>query len=725
MRNGSSLIPRSSFLIPLLLALWSLLFRGFDGGRWSDIPIVKSFVDPRLYVHDPFVYSLHEGTPAAFSYQLIAAVVRLMPGPPIEWPLFLLYLPTSVASLALLYRIALHLVGDRQSAVLFLFLYVAGFRLITVGSTVLHAAELTPAFLALPLQLGAIYALLRRRHALVGLLAGLALDVHAPTSSYVCAALGLVYVSQIRAMGIMSDLTAAALMLLAAAPTLAGTLSRHTDTLPGWALQLAKIELATDLSVTVNWDRVALRVRNVFGLATLFTAMLAIRDDRDRRTVLALFGAVAVLCGIAFVFIDLSLRGAISTLVARLQFPRSAWLINMFGLIYLAHYLRAAWTAGRLPRTTIVVLVAAMLASPSDFAADDPIWLCAVALLVAAELVQRWLAPDRRQLAFHMLSWLSLASIAGLAGARLLGRRVWVLDFDYALRAAAMSVVLMAGWLLAWQLQKRLDPRAATAAGLAVALAGAFAVRGSTDWLFELRHRGGLSAAAEFQEWARTQTPTDSVFLILPSEPNNESFYKNAERALYLTRERANQAVYFREHNFEFRDRVQALGVSDVLRYREELDPAYRRLTEERVRDLAGEYGVTHFVPARAAEFSFPIVYQKGGWTVYEVSGRGLGSGPVPRSLIAEPRTLIPYVQSPAVLVGAVELVAAFGQPAVEGIEAAQASTPGDDDGRTILRDQVDHLGGRERSGIDAGPGGVGEGRDDHPPGAEGGVRVV
>src|SRR6266542_3899067 len=639
MRNGSSLIPRSSFLIPLLLALWSLLFRGFDGGRWSDIPIVKSFVDPRLYVHDPFVYSLHEGTPAAFSYQLIAAVVRLMPGPPIEWPLFLLYLPTSVASLALLYRIALHLVGDRQSAILFLFLYVAGFRLITVGSTVLHAAELTPAFLALPLQLGAIYALLRRRHALVGLLAGLALDVHAPTSSYVCAALGLVYVSQIRPFGIRSDLTAAALMLLAAAPTLAGTLSRHTDTLPGWALQLAKIELATDLSMTVNWDRVALRVRNVFGLATLFTAMLAIRDDRDRRTVLAL--------------------------------------------------------------------------------------LCAVALLVAAELVQRWLAPDRRQLAFHMLSWLSLASIAGLAGARLLGRRVWVLEFDYALRAAAMSVVLLAGCLLAWQLQKRLDPPAATAAGLAVALAGAFAVRGSTDWLFELRHRGGLSAAAEFQEWARTQTPTDSVFLILPSEPNNESFYKNAERALYLTRERANQAVYFREHNFEFRDRVQALGVSDVLRYREELDPAYRRLTEERVRDLAGEYGVTHFVPARAAEFSFPIVYQKGGWTVYEVSGRGLGSGPVPRSLIPEPRTLIPYVQSPAVLVGAVELVAAFGQPAVEGIEAAQASTPGDDDGRAILRDQVDHPGGRERSGIDAGPGGVGEGRDDHPPGAEGGVRVV
>ena len=54
------------------MALWSLLFRGFDGGRWSDIPIFKSFVDPSLYVNDPFVYALHDGTPAAYTYRFIA-----------------------------------------------------------------------------------------------------------------------------------------------------------------------------------------------------------------------------------------------------------------------------------------------------------------------------------------------------------------------------------------------------------------------------------------------------------------------------------------------------------------------------------------------------------------------------------------------------------------------------------------------------------------------------
>ncbi len=183
-----------------------------------------------------------------------------------------------------------------------------------------------------------------------------------------------------------------------------------------------------------------------------------------------------------------------------------------------------------------------------------------------------------------------------------------------------MVGVLAVAWLVARLLRERTSARGALVAGLALGLVGAFAVRGSADWLYQARHRGGLAAAAEFQEWVRARTPKDSVFLILPSEPNNDSFYENAERAVYLVRERANQAVYFREHNDEFRDRVLALGVSDVLRYREELDSAYRRLTEARVRELAARFGVTHFVPARAGDYTFPVVYRQGGWTVYEVS---------------------------------------------------------------------------------------------------------
>src|SRR5581483_8420934 len=124
--------------------------------------------------NDPFVYALHNGTPAAYTYRLIAAVIALLAPLPLDWALFLLFVPASIASLSLLYLIARQLGADRVGAVLFLLLYVAGFRLLTVGSTILGSAELTPAYLALPLQLGALLALLRERHAAAGALAGLA-----------------------------------------------------------------------------------------------------------------------------------------------------------------------------------------------------------------------------------------------------------------------------------------------------------------------------------------------------------------------------------------------------------------------------------------------------------------------------------------------------------------------------------------------------------------------
>src|SRR3954464_11954931 len=109
---------REALAIGSLLTAWSLLFRGFEGGRWSDIPIFKSFVDPRLYVNDPFVQALHEGTPAAYTYQFIAAVIGGLPWLPLDGALLLLFLPASIASLALAYLIARQLVGDRLSAVL-------------------------------------------------------------------------------------------------------------------------------------------------------------------------------------------------------------------------------------------------------------------------------------------------------------------------------------------------------------------------------------------------------------------------------------------------------------------------------------------------------------------------------------------------------------------------------------------------------------------------------
>src|SRR5262249_35039052 len=139
---------REAFGVGLLGLALSLALRGFAGARWSDLPIIKSFADPCLYRQDPFVMALHDGSPAAYPYQLIAALARLFSDWPLNGVLFGLYVPVTVLALALLYRIAWRLTGDRSAALVFLALYVAGYRLVTVGSAILHSGELTPQTLA-------------------------------------------------------------------------------------------------------------------------------------------------------------------------------------------------------------------------------------------------------------------------------------------------------------------------------------------------------------------------------------------------------------------------------------------------------------------------------------------------------------------------------------------------------------------------------------------------
>lgn len=613
---------RQAALVGLLGLLCSLGLRGFAGARWSDLPIIKSFVDERLYRQDPFIMALHDGTPAAYAYQIIAALARLAPGIPLDWLLFGLYLPVTIAALALLYRIATRLTGSPAAALLFIALYVAGYRLVTIGSAILHSAELTPQTLALPLQLGAIEALLVGRLPLAGLLMGLAFNLHAPTSVYLAAALGVYELLWLRSLGWRAVGLSLGLLALAAAPTIIGSLLLHSDQLPLWALNLARAELATDISFTINFSSRGAIAYNVLGLALGAVALRTLAGSSGptnvgRRMVWSFLLAVGLMCLGALLFFDLWPKSPLSTLVARLQLPRAAWMLNLFGLLGVASYLVQGWRTGSLPRPLGLLLLAPMLLAPPDFIPLDPLLVVAVPLVVAQAALPAgcgarflWWAP-----------WI-LAAGCGVAGIVKLELRE--LDFELSLRSALVFGALALAWGLALLLRRRglaLAWASATAAGLA--LLAAIGVQQTDNWLYVSAHKGGLQAAADFQEWARTQTPVDSVFLILPSEPNNSSFYENAERAVFLVRERANQAVYFRAHSLEFERRVRALGIEQPLRYRAELDPAYRRLTEEQVRQLGRDFGVTYFVPARAGSFSFPIAYQDGGWTAYFVGGGG------------------------------------------------------------------------------------------------------
>lgn len=603
---------REALAAAALLTVWSLALRGYEAARWSDAPIIKSFADPRLYRQDPFIMALHDGTPAAYPYQLIAAVVRLMPSFSLDQALLVLYLPATIAALALLYRIGLLLSDSRAATLAFLVLYVAGFRLLTVGSAVLHSAETTPQTLALPLQLGALYALLVGRLALAGLLMGVAFNLHAPTTVYLAGALGVYELLSLRRLGAARVALSVGLVALAGAPTIVGSLLQHSDQLPLWALNLAKAELATDTSLTTHFSSRPLIVYNLTGMALVALAWWSAPPGLGRRATLLLSLSVALMCLGALLFFDLSLRTPLSTLVARLQLPRSAWILNVFGLLYLARYLASGWRTNSVPRPLVLLLVAAMLAARPDFLPLDPLLIGASLLVLVNQLVSRpavgrfcWWAP-----------W-GLVLTGALAGAAKLEFKGF--DFELSQRTAIIFAGLALGWAVYAALSRRGWSAARAAPALALGLLAAIAVRQVDDLQYASAHKGGLRAAAEFQRWVRTETPVDSVFLLLPSEPNNNTFYENAERAVFLVRERANQAVYFRAHSFEFERRVRAFGIEQPLRYREELDPAYRRLTEDRIRQLAQEFGVTHFVPARAGSFSFPVVYQSGGWTVFEV----------------------------------------------------------------------------------------------------------
>jgi len=599
-----------------IFTLWSVAFRGFDGGRWSDIPIFKSFMDPELYKMDPFITALHDGTPAAFTYQTVGVLARAFG---LETTLTLLFIPASVASIAVLYQLARDVTGERLAAAFFLLCYVASFRLLTVGSTILHSAETTPAFLALPFQVGGLLAAFRGRHWLAGLLLGLGLDVHAPTTILIALGVGAIWLALIPRIGIRQPLIGGLVLLLAGAPAIVGSLGQHTDALPLWALYLAKAELATDISTATAFETWHLRLRNLIGAALLVTAFLCAPPKRNRLELLALAVGSLLMCLAALIFFDISLKTPLSTMIARLQFPRSVWLVNVFGLMLLAGLIVQSWRGNTVPRWLLAALTASLLLSPRDFIPWEPIWPVSASLIIGLLVVRRFI-PRFSKPATMLAAVVLAATIAAVFFASLTGRRINDIDISQGVLVDGLSILAVSLVLLLPRFSHVAPSQRTTVIGAAVVLTGALVLARFETWQYQRSHAGGLRAADEFQAWARTSTPVDSVFLTLPSEPNNDNFYKLSERALYLVRERANQAVYFPRHNEEFRLRLEALGIDDPVAYKSDLDRAYRRLDESQLRRLARDFGVTHFVPARAVDLPFPIVYQSGGWTVYEVS---------------------------------------------------------------------------------------------------------
>src|SRR5205814_4325212 len=136
--------------------------------------------------------------------------------------LLAVYLPATVAALALLYALAWAYFRRHATALLAVALYLAGTRILSVGSPALHSAEMTPQVLALPLELAALLCLLRDRPLPAGLLLGLAFNLHAPLGGQLGLLFGGWLLLRGRELGSRRALGAALAALGAAAPTLLG-----------------------------------------------------------------------------------------------------------------------------------------------------------------------------------------------------------------------------------------------------------------------------------------------------------------------------------------------------------------------------------------------------------------------------------------------------------------------------------------------------------------------
>ncbi len=620
---------REAALAGIAATIASFLLYGYHGARWVDAPIIRSFMDPALYAGDPFVAPFHALTPASIPYRLLAAGAGLISADRLEIGLLLFYLPATFASLTLLYAIAMALFGNRATALIVLALYLGGTRLLSIGSPAIHSAEMTPQVLALPLELGAILALLRARWTLSGALFGLAFNLHAPVGAQLGLLFGgwlLLLLLAALSAGVWRPLAmlsfpmlwrAAGVALLAASPTLVGALLGHLRPLEPWEIELALATTGSDLSVARSFDSRALALSNLLGIAFLVLLAMRVKPSQGGGLVTYLIGGSALLLLFGALAVDLLSIPALTTVALRLNIARASWLPNLLGLLLLADYVRLAWQANRPPRPLVLALIGAALATPNDVLPLEPLWQIALALTLGYELAMaRWPAVEAR------LRWLAIGLIV-LAGVVLLALGLRgtamgnTLNASLSLAALGYAVLIGAAIVVASRLPLAAHRRQWGLIGLlAVAFLAVAVTRNLNGWLNPIS--AGEQPAEDVIAWART-TPTDSQFLIHPNDPFALEFLRRADRRVFVVREGANHGLYFPENNREFARRLNALGISDPLDFQDQFDEAYDDLSEDDVRAIAREFEVRYFIRPPGSRFNFPSAFRADKYTVYQV----------------------------------------------------------------------------------------------------------
>lgn len=227
-------ITQRPWAVSLFLLLIFLAVNGYKFG-WDDqhleLPLLKSLIDPTLYVGDYYVESLKKNF-ASFLYPLLAEVISLEQ---ISSAYFLLYLLSRYFFLYWIYKLWLYIIGERSKA----FICTLSFVYVVRVSEFLYQTFSHQEF-AFGIIFAGIYYFFKERFLLAALILGLAANFHALYSGFPMFFIFVYLVLNIKKHGFKNLVLSTLIFLVGAVPFLIWSFKRY---LSGYVAPGPEIEL--------------------------------------------------------------------------------------------------------------------------------------------------------------------------------------------------------------------------------------------------------------------------------------------------------------------------------------------------------------------------------------------------------------------------------------------------------------------------------------------------
>jgi hypothetical protein len=563
-------------VLATLLALVSTTVVGYrfgDSNHGITVPILQRLMDRSLYPGDVMVATA-EGFPTVF-YRLLAAVLpgtRFIPA-----AFFALYVASMAATFAAVWRIG-RWAGGREAAALALLL---AFPVrIGLAGEALYRVAFSHSHVASALTLWAIAWFLEGRRLLPILVLSLGAYNHLLYSAYVLVPMMLVVLSEDRVSGRRRTLRLLAAAVVPLVPIAVWSAAHGTPLTREW-LQLLRLRSS-------HHSFPSAFLPDLPGAAALLAlALLAAPGLSERvRRLLALF-----LCGVALQFVVGTVFTEWVPLKAVLQYqPHRSWrfLAVILNAVAAAGLVESWREGGAVARGTACVSAVVLLLPGLES-------LLPLVVALQAGVGRPTRSPRARIAAALVLLWIGGWGDRPLDYAflpDLLSRMPAVL----VIFPAAVAVIVLAsremtsGW--------RRSVVAVSVAATLVWLA---------PWTYaRLRGRWESGDWRDVQDWARTATPRDAVFLTPPQESGFRVF---SERTVVGEWKDGTQQYFDDAFVRAWGERMRALG-----------GERFASMTDDQVREVAALFDASYVVlPTRPRRATLPLAYKNATWAVYRV----------------------------------------------------------------------------------------------------------